>query len=302
MKQSRLDTALDSFLDYLVVERGLRPNSIQSYGRDLRAYLDTLEELGIRTAGAVSEEGLELHLITLSRRGQSPATRARALSAIRHFHRFLHRQGMASASVGDDVRGPRKRLRIPAVLTVSQVEALLEAPDAESPLGMRDRAMLELAYGAGLRVSELCGLEMESLLTRERLVRVTGKGNKQRVVPYGRAAADALARYIDVARGKLSRGRFVPHVFLNYRGGPISRVGFFKKLREYAASAGIPRAVGPHVLRHSFATHLLEGGADLRLVQELLGHSDISTTQIYTNVDRRHVIEAHRAFHPRSGG
>lgn len=300
MKQEPLDTALDTFLNHLVIERGLRPNTIVAYGRDVRAYLDTLEEMDVRTTDAVEESGLELHLARLSRRGQRPASRSRALSSIRHFHRFLHREGLSSSVVGADVPGPRGGLRIPSVLSLAQIEKLLEQPDTTTPIGSRDRAMLELGYGAGLRVSELCGLPMDALLSRERLVVVTGKGEKQRVVPYGRAAAGALAAYIDGARGVLAGGRLVPQIFLNNRGRGISRVGFFKKMRQYAVDAGIPRSVSPHILRHSFATHLLEGGADLRLVQELLGHADISTTQIYTNVDRRHVIEAHRAFHPRA--
>jgi integrase/recombinase XerD len=176
---------------------------------------------------------------------------------------------------------------------------LLEQPDTSTALGLRDRAMLELAYGAGLRVSELCGLSFDALLTDQHLVVVRGKGGKQRVVPYGRPAARALSRYVDAGRPHLSEGRISPHLFLNARGGCISRVGFFKRLKSYAAAAGIVRRVSPHVLRHSFATHLLEGGADLRLVQELLGHADISTTQVYTHVDTRHILEAHRAFHPR---
>lgn len=304
VKSIPLDNALDGFLDYLVIERGLRRASVQSYGRDLRAYLDTLEEMGVKGAAQAGREAgreaLEMHLIKLSRRGLKSTSRARALSSIRHFHRFLHREGMSPALVGQDVASPGKGGRIPSVLTIGQVETLLEQPDTTTPLGCRDRAMLELAYGAGLRVSELCGLPMESLLEKERVVRVLGKGGKERVVPYGRPAADALARYIDSARGVLCKGRMVHELFLNNRGGPISRVGFFKKIRGYAAGAGIPRDVSPHVLRHSFATHLLEGGADLRLVQELLGHADISTTQVYTNIDRRHIIEAHRAFHPRA--
>ena len=300
VKQATLDSAVDAFLDHLVIERGLRPNTIAAYGRDLRAYLDTLEELDIHIASRVVESGLEIHIARLSRLGQRASSRSRALSAIRHFHRFLHREGLASSAVGADMRGPRRGLHIPAVLTVSQIEQLLDQPDRSTPIGARDRAMLELGYGAGLRVSELCGLAVEALLAKERLVVVSGKGGKQRVVPYGRSAADALARYIDAARGELARGRIAAELFLNNRGGAISRVGFFKKMRQYAASAGIPRTVSPHILRHSFATHLLEGGADLRLVQELLGHADISTTQIYTNIDRRHIIEAHRAFHPRA--
>jgi integrase/recombinase XerD len=188
---------------------------------------------------------------------------------------------------------------MPKVLTLAQVEALLETPEATTDLGLRDRAMLELAYGAGLRVSELCGLRLEALRLDERLVSVTGKGERRRVVPFGGAAARALGRYLDRARPRLLRGRVSAHVFVNARGAPMSRVGFFKRLQEHARAAGIVRRVSPHVLRHSFATHLLEGGADLRLVQELLGHADIATTQVYTHVDTRHILEAHRAFHPR---
>ena len=302
MKETNLDTALDAFLDYLVIERGLRPNSVRSYARDLRSYLDTLEQAGVSGTRGAGEDSLELHLVKLSRLGHKPSTRGRALSAIRHFHRFLHQEGMSATFVGRDVTGPKKGLRMPGVLTLGQVESLLAEPDTATPLGLRDRAMLELAYGAGLRVSELCNLLIEALVVEERVVLVTGKGGKQRLVPYGGAAADALARYIDAGRSQLAKSFITPVLFLNNRGRPISRVGFFKKLRAYASAAGIPRDVSPHVLRHSFATHLLEGGADLRLVQELLGHADISTTQIYTNIDRRHIIEAHRAFHPRAGG
>jgi integrase/recombinase XerD len=194
---------------------------------------------------------------------------------------------------------PKIGRRMPHVLTLAQVEALLEAPEAGTPLGLRDRAMLELAYGAGLRVSELCGLKQDQLHLKQEIVSITGKGGKQRVVPFGRAASRALAAYLDHGRPFLLRGRLSPFVFVNVRGGGISRVGFFKRLKEHAVTAGIMRKVSPHVLRHSFATHLLEGGADLRLVQELLGHADIATTQVYTHVDMKHILEAHRAFHPR---
>jgi integrase/recombinase XerD len=300
MKKKPLDTALDEFLDHLVIERGLSANTIGSYGRDLRRYVDSLEGLGVTSTADVDESALEFHLTRLSRSGLKASSRARSLSAIRHFHRFLGREGFCDATVGDGVSGPKRGKRMPRVLTLSQVESILEQPDTGTPMGMRDRAMLEIAYGAGLRVSELCGLPIDGLMEDERLVRVRGKGGKQRIVPFGAPAAVALSRYLASGRPRLVRDRLLPNVFLNHRGGPLSRVGFFKKLKAYAASAGVTREVSPHVLRHSFATHLLEGGADLRYVQELLGHSDISTTQIYTNVDTRHIIEAHRAFHPRA--
>ncbi|MDH4037324.1 MAG: site-specific tyrosine recombinase XerD [Candidatus Krumholzibacteria bacterium] len=294
-----LDGAVDSFLDYLVIEKGLAPNTIRAYARDLRAYHETLEGLGIDVPERLTRDALEIHAIRLSRRGLTPASRARMLSTLRHFHRFLAREGSGPEGVGDRVSRPKLPRRLPAVLTIQQVEVLLEQPDG-TPLGLRDRAMLEMAYGAGLRVSELCGLGLDSIVDAQQVVMVTGKGGKQRVVPYGRAAAKALTRYLAAGRPFLASGRVTPHVFLNARGGPLSRVGFFKRLKQHAAAAGIERRVSPHVLRHSFATHLLEGGADLRLVQELLGHADISTTQIYTNIDTRHILEAHRAFHPRA--
>ena len=297
--KATLDGAVDSFLHYLVIEKGLLPNTIRAYARDLRAYHETLDELGVDAPARLTRDALEFHAIRLSKRGLTPASRARMLSTLRHFHRFLAREGLGPEGVGDRVSRPKLPRRMPSVLTLAQIEVLLAQPDA-TPLGLRDRAMLEMAYGAGLRVSELCGLTMEAVDSGQNIVRVTGKGGKQRVVPFGRAAARALARYLAAGRPFLATGRVSPHLFVNARGGPLSRVGFFKRLKQHAAAAGIERRVSPHVLRHSFATHLLEGGADLRLVQELLGHADISTTQIYTNIDTRHILEAHRAFHPRA--
>ncbi|HET6349456.1 MAG TPA: site-specific tyrosine recombinase XerD [Candidatus Krumholzibacteria bacterium] len=297
--KTTLDGAVDAFLHYLVIEKGLLPNTIRAYSRDLNALADTLEEQGITDPRRIQPDAIELHAVRLSRRGLSPSTRARMLSAIRHFHRFLEREGLGSSEPVERVARPKLARRMPGVLTLAQVESLIDAPDATTHLGLRDRAMLELAYGAGLRVSELCGLRLEQLMLDQGLVSVTGKGGKQRIVPFGRAAGRALAAYLDHGRPFLLRGRLSPSVFVNVRGGAISRVGFFKKLKEYARAAGITRRVSPHVLRHSFATHLLEGGADLRLVQELLGHADIATTQVYTHVDTRHILEAHRAYHPR---
>ncbi|HXV13874.1 MAG TPA: site-specific tyrosine recombinase XerD [Candidatus Krumholzibacteria bacterium] len=298
MKRS-IDSSVDAFLDYLVVEKGLLPNTIHAYSRDLRSYIETLEEISVTDPARITDEAIELHAVRLSRRGLAPASRARKLSALRHFHKFLAREGWGSERVARDVVRPKLARRLPSVLSLSQIESLIEQPDTTTPLGLRDRAMLELAYGAGLRVTELCGLTVEELKLDQEIVVVRGKGGKQRVVPFGRQAARALARYLDGGRSRLLAGRISPHVFVNARGGGISRVGFFKNLKAHAASAGIARRVSPHVLRHSFATHLLEGGADLRLVQELLGHADIATTQVYTHVDTRHILEAHRTFHPR---
>ncbi|MCI0452630.1 MAG: site-specific tyrosine recombinase XerD [Candidatus Latescibacteria bacterium] len=298
MKQT-IDSSVDAFLDYLVVEKGLMPNTIHAYARDLRSYLETLEEISITDPKKITDEAIELFAVRLSRRGLAPASRARKLSALRHFHKFLAREGWGSERVAREVVRPKLARRMPSVLSLTQIESLIEQPDTSTPLGLRDRAMLELAYGAGLRVTELCGLTVEELRLDQEIVVVRGKGGKQRVVPFGRQAARALARYLDGGRPRLLDGRISRHVFVNARGGGISRVGFFKNLKAHAIAAGIVRRVSPHVLRHSFATHLLEGGADLRLVQELLGHADIATTQVYTHVDTRHILEAHRTFHPR---
>lgn len=299
MKEKTLDTALDAFLDYLVIERGLMPQTISSYGRDLRRYVDTLETGGARTTRDIDDQAAELHMVKLSRSGLAASSRARTLSSIRQFHRFLRQEGLVESSLGSTLTAPKRGRPIPRVLTVTQIESLLEQPDTSSALGLRDRAMLEMAYGAGLRVSELCNLVLDAVSEDDRLLTVRGKGGRCRIVPYGRHAARALARYLDRGRPVLVKDAPSRYVFLNRYGRRISRVAFFKSLRHYAAAAGIPRDVSPHVLRHSFATHLLEGGAELRYVQELLGHADISTTQIYTHVDTRHLIEVHKAFHPR---
>jgi integrase/recombinase XerD len=294
-----LDTDADQFLDYLVSEKGLAPLTVEAYARDIRAYLDTLEERNIRSTREIGSEVLELHMVRLAKRGLAASSRSRALSAIRHFHAFLSREGRMSADAGTAVSRPKKAKRMPKVLTIEQVELLLDQPD-DSPAGLRDRAMLEIAYAAGLRVSELCGLSFEQIHSGDLVLVVEGKGRKQRMVPYGKPAGRALEAYLSAGRPHLAKGKATSAVFLNHHGRGISRVGFFKRLKEYARTAGIQRDVTPHVLRHSFATHLLQGGADLRYVQELLGHADISTTQIYTNVDTRHLVEVHRAFHPRA--
>ncbi len=300
MRPVPLDHAVDAFLDHLAVERGLRPNTLSAYARDLRAYLETVTGRGARRTTDLTDADLEVHLVRLSRRGLRATSRARAMSTLRGFHRFIAREGWGVAGVGRDVPAPKAPRRIPTTLTVREIEALVEAPDPTTPAGLRDRAMLELGYASGLRVSELCGLDVEAVDLAERIVRVRGKGGRERIVPFGRPAARAVARYLDAGRPRLLRGRPGAALFVGRGGRAISRVSFYRALRRYAANAGIVRRVHPHVLRHTFATHLLEGGADLRLVQELLGHADISTTQIYTHVDTRHLVEAYRAFHPRA--
>jgi len=296
---TNLDTSIDQFLDYLVSEKGLLPKTVEAYGRDLRAYADTLEETGISSVAGIPREALEIHMARLARKGLAAVSRARALSAIRHFHRFLHREGSSKTDPMTEIESPKRSKRVPKVLTISQMERVLDAPE-DDVLGVRDRAMLELGYAAGLRVSELCAITFDQVHERETPLVGLAKGKKRSAVPYGKPAARALEQYLSKSRPNLAGANVDPHVFLNHRGKPISRVGFFKRLRQHASVAGIQTDISPHVLRHTFATHLLEGGADLRYVQALLGHADISTTQIYTTVDARHLIEVHRAFHPRA--
>lgn len=239
-----------------------------------------------------------LEFVARIEKGRSASSRARILSATKGFHRFLYRERALKALEVESLAAPKVRRKIPFVLTQTEVEMLLETPD-QSILGVRDRALLELGYSAGMRVSELCGARLEQFDHERRLIRIRGKGNKERIVPYGRSAEHALMRYLEASRPRLVRGRVSPFVFLNYAGRPLSRVSFWKLLRKYALAAGLPAEVTPHTLRHSFATHLLEGGADLRAVQELLGHASIATTQIYTKLDIDYLLEVHRTFHPR---
>jgi integrase/recombinase XerD len=285
------------YLDHLRVERGLSPLTIKAYESDLRDYFRFLRA---SPKGAVASMDLESTLAFLERseRLRSPSSRARTLSAIKGFHRFLYGEGELGALDSDRLSSPKVLRRIPYVLTQNEMERLLEQPDG-SVLGLRDRALLELDYSTGLRVSELCGLALQQIDRDRRFVRVRGKGGKERIVPYGRSAEDALARYLSTSRPELLGKRVSSSVFLNAAGTRLSRVSFWKLLKRYAARAGLSDRISPHTLRHSFATHLLEGGADLRVVQELLGHASIATTQIYTKLDMDYLLEVHRTFHPR---
>ena len=283
-----------------MVERGLAATTLDSYGRDLDTYLEHLGGQGIASPAAVERRHVHAYLAAQTQDGMSASTRARRLAALRGFHRFLVLEGLAPQSPLEGLRGPRRGLRLPAVLSVLDLEKLVQAPAPTTPLGQRDRAALELTYAAGLRVSEICALPLEALDREHRLVRVFGKGAKERLVPVGRAAVEAATRWLADGRPRLLRGRLAPTLLVNARGGKLSRMGFWKLLRKHAAAAGITAPLSPHTLRHSFATHLLEGGADLRVVQELLGHADIGTTQIYTLVDRQYLHEVYRTFHPRA--
>jgi integrase/recombinase XerD len=283
----------------LIVERGLAPASLAAYATDLDSYFAFLAAQAVPSPETVTRQHVHAYLAAQASAGASTATRARRLATLRGFHRFLVLEGGGGDSPLEGWRGPRRVRPLPRVLSVSEVERLLASPSPSTALGQRDRALLELTYAAGLRASEACTLGVEALDLRQGMVRVLGKGRKERLVPVGRMALAAVARYLEDGRLRLLRGRTSPLLILNARGRGLSRMGFWKLVRAHARAAGITAELGPHTLRHSFATHLLEGGADLRVVQELLGHADIGTTQIYTHVDRQYLTEVYRTYHPR---
>jgi integrase/recombinase XerD len=290
---------VDGFLSHLALERGFSPNTLESYSRDLLRFLDFLEEAGVAGLEQVSPMHIQLHLARLHREGLGSRSVARHLAALRSLFKYLVREKALAANPTTSVPSPRLGRSLPKALSREEVGRLLDAVHEKGPIKLRDRAILELLYGTGVRISELVGMDMAqvSLVTGTLVVR--GKGGKERVVPMGEYAMEALKAYLDKGRPGLGKTRSSQALFLNREGKRISRQGVWKMLRACASRAGIPRAVSPHMLRHSFATHLLEGGADLRAIQELLGHSDISTTQIYTHVARARLKEIHRQYHPR---
>ena len=297
--REEMDPRALQFLDHLRVERNLSPHTVEGYGRDVRRFLTFLEDHGVDLEDAETSD-IEAYTRSL-RVDLSSRSVARALSALRTFYRFLRGEGEVESDPTGEVERPRQWKKLPVVLDIFQVEEILAQPDTDEDLGLRDRAMLEVCYGAGLRVSELLDLEQQHVLYREGLLRVVGKGDKERLVPLGDVAIRYTRRWMEGPRRRLlKKAPATDVVFLNNRGRPLSRMGFWKILKKYVDRAGITRHVTPHTLRHSFATHLLEGGADLRAVQEMLGHADISTTQIYTHVDRSYLKQVHKSFHPRS--
>jgi integrase/recombinase XerD len=300
-KNSGLDPLLDAWIFHLSFERRLSPRTVSSYRCDLLGHLRFLRERGVRSPEEVTPALLRESIADLHDRGRTVRSRLRARSSMRSFYRWLLREHHVENDPSHEIEGPRLSRRLPRVLTEAEVQQLLESCGGHTPPETRDRALLEIAYGAGLRVSELVGLGNEDVDFRESWIRVRGKGSKERLVPLGGPARDALRRYTSQGRFELLGRRADPgKMFLNARGGALSRMGFWLILRKRAARAGLePARVHPHLLRHSFATHLLRGGASLRVVQELLGHSDLSTTEIYTAVDREFMNRIHREFHPR---
>jgi integrase/recombinase XerD len=307
-----LDTQLQGYLDHLTIERGVAKNTLSSYRRDLRRYSKHLSDRGIHDLAKVGEDDVSEFLVAL-RRGDpdsgaaalSAVSAARALIAVRGLHRFAAAEGLAELDVARAVRPPTPGRRLPKSLTIDEVLALLEGAGGDSPsdgpLTLRNRALLELLYSTGSRISEAVGLDVDDIDTQARSVLLRGKGGKQRLVPVGRPAVQALDGYLVRGRPDLARrGRGTPAIFLNARGGRLSRQSAWQVLQDAAERAGVTSGVSPHMLRHSFATHLLEGGADVRVVQELLGHASVTTTQIYTLVTVHALREVWAGAHPRA--
>jgi integrase/recombinase XerD len=295
------------YLDHLTVERGLADNTLAAYRRDLDRYLAFLTKRGIENIGSIEPSTIRSFIASVSASTHGPdgepykaTTVSRMLSAVRTFHRFAVREGLADDDPTAGVVRPRLPRALPHPLTVDEVAAIVEAPRGDEPTGLRDRAILELLYGAGLRVSELTGLDVDDLDLDGAAVRVLGKGGKERDVPIGRMAREAIGTYLTRARPALAHPRSRAALFLNTRGGRLTRQSCARLLEVHARAAGIRRSVTPHDLRHSFATHLLEGGADVRVVQELLGHASVATTQIYTLVTAEHLRSAYYTAHPRA--
>jgi integrase/recombinase XerD len=290
---------LDAYLDHLRVERRLADHTVESYRRDLTALALFAADAG-RPMDALDRRQLEEFVREQMTRGLSPRSVARRVAAVRGFYRFLVLDRRLEHNPADDLRPPRAWPALPKFLSLEEVDSLIAQPDTSTSLGMRDRAMIELLYATGVRVSELIGVRVSDLHLDDRFMTCTGKGNKERLVPIGDEAAAWIRRYLGSARRELLRGRSSVRLFVNAHAGPLTRVGFWKILKRHGRAANLPHTLSPHVVRHSFATHLLERGADLRSIQLLLGHADLSTTQIYTHVHQARLRSAYNRFHPRA--
>jgi integrase/recombinase XerD len=288
-----------AYLDHLRVERRLARHTLESYARDLSALAAYADAVG-RPIERLDRASLEEFVRRQMTRGLAPRSVARAVAAVRGYYRFLVLDRRLERSPADDLQPPRAWPALPKFLSLEEVDRLIAQPDVATPRGLRDRAMIELLYATGLRVSELVGVRAIDLHADEHYLTCVGKGSKERIVPIGDQASEWIARYQSTARRELLKGRTTSRLFVNMRGGPLSRVGFWKILKRYGRAAGLPRMLSPHVLRHSFATHLLERGADLRAIQLMLGHADLSTTQIYTHVLEARLRTVYDRFHPRA--
>ena len=298
LQRDNINDLIDQFLNYMRVERGVSENTIEAYGRDLRGLADFVEKEG------ASCKKIDINILTnyityLSER-LSRRSLARNISAIRTFFKFLVLEGVIQENPARFLEVPKVSKTLPGILNEHEIELLLNQPSASTPIGIRDKAMIELLYATGVRVSELVHLKISDVDLSVGYIKVKGKGAKERFVPIGEKAVSVLKEYIEKARSKFDKKRGSPYLFLNNRGKPFSRQGFWKMLKSYAKKAGIKKRITPHIIRHSFATHLIKNGADLRSVQMMLGHSDISTTQIYTHIDRSYLKEVYNRCHPRA--
>ncbi|HML94234.1 MAG TPA: site-specific tyrosine recombinase XerD [Thermodesulfobacteriota bacterium] len=295
-----MDDLLDSFLSYLVVEKGLSENTLESYGRDLKKFLLFINSRGITSAREI-KYGDILDFMTRSREeGLNATTIVRSMVSVKQFFKYLLSEKVLSEDPTAHIKTPKMKKAIPGVISLDDVESILGAPDESTPEGLRDAAMLEMLYATGIRVSELIGLKLNDVNFELGFVVVYGKGSKERVVPIGDKAREKLLLYLRDSRTALLKGRESKALFVTRRGAGMTRQGFWKIIKAQALKAGVTKKISPHTLRHSFATHLLERGADLRTIQVMLGHSDISTTQIYTHVESERLKEIHKKYHPRS--
>ncbi len=295
-----MESLADEYLMILKFERNLSENTISSYRTDIKRFLDFLAADKIKDFEEVTYTVIVDFFVILKSDGLNEASAARYLSSLRGLFKHLYSSNYITANPFELMLSVKSRRSLPVVLTVAEIDKIFAVPDIEDKLGLRDRAFLELLYSSGLRVSELINLKTEDVFVKDEVLKVTGKGNKQRIVPVGSSALEWLNKYLTFSRPQLNnRAKSGSVIFLNNNGGKITRMGIWKIITKYVANAGIEKPVHPHTFRHSFATHLIEGGADLRSVQEMLGHADISTTQIYTHIDREYVKQMHKDYHPR---
>lgn len=298
-EKSDLSAEVDAFMVYMELERGMSRNTVASYERDLVDLVKFLKKNAVEKSSQVTLELLREWLSELQKEGCCARTVSRKLSALRSFYKFLVKNAYVKENIATQLRRPRAGRHLPETLTADEMGRLLDMPFEDNPLGMRDAAILELMYSCGMRATELCELTLQAVDLENRFLRIYGKGSKERIVPFGSCACEKLKRYLTLARPQLVSEKTGGHLFLTQRGTKISRKTLWYYVKEYVARAGITKKVYPHMLRHSFATHLLENGADLRAIQEMLGHSDISTTQIYTAVDTHRLLAGYKKYHRR---
>ncbi|UMZ73926.1 site-specific tyrosine recombinase XerD [Natranaerofaba carboxydovora] len=295
-----MNNLVDEFIHYLSVEKGLAENTLSSYRRDLLSFINFLESKNISKLTQISRSELGDYLFLLKTKGRAPSTISRNLASIRTFCQFLISEDIINFDPSSELESPKQEKKLPDVLTFDEVERLLSQPDTSCNRGLRDRAMLEMLYATGIRVSELIDLDRTHADIKNGYILCKGKGDKERIIPLGSYAVNFLEKYLDTARANLIKDQAETALFLNHHGRRLTRQGFWKIIKKYAIKAGITKTITPHTLRHSFATHLIENGADLRSVQEMLGHADISTTQVYTQITKKRLKSIYSKAHPRA--